>query len=111
MASRTTPPTRYRRWPAAMKRSASGRVSSTKGSRRSGTTGASVRSSPVEPWTTLSSRVLLDHPFARVVEDHVRLPTGHELHFVRDADDREGRTVLDVVAAICRDEQGRVLLV
>ena len=65
----------------------------------------------MEPWTTLSSRVLLDHPFARIVEDHVRLPTGHELHFVRDADEREGREVRDVVAGICRDEQGRVLLI
>jgi ADP-ribose pyrophosphatase len=59
----------------------------------------------------LSSRVLLDHPFARIVEDHVRLPNGHELHFVRDADEREGREVRDVVAGICRDEQGQVLLV
>ena len=55
--------------------------------------------------------MLLDHPFARIVEDHVRLPTGHELHFVRDADDREDREVRDVVAGICQDDSGRVLLI
>lgn len=56
-------------------------------------------------WQLLASRPLLDHPFAQLVEDTVRLPSGRETHWWRFADDGP-----DTVCVIARDSHERVLV-
>lgn len=35
--------------------------------------------SPIQPWHTLASELVFDHPWYRLRRDHVRLPSGQEL--------------------------------
>lgn len=56
-------------------------------------------------WQLLASRPLLDHPFVRLVEDTVRLPSGSEIRWWRFADG--GR---DTVCVIAIDSDARVLV-
>jgi ADP-ribose pyrophosphatase len=56
-------------------------------------------------WQLLASRPLLEHPFVRLVEDTVRLPSGRETRWWRFADG--GR---DTVCVIAVDTHGRVLV-
>ena len=56
-------------------------------------------------WTTISSRVVLDHPRLTVLEDEVLLPDGSTTTYLRWAP-----VGTCAVTVICRDGDGRVLL-
>ena len=60
--------------------------------------------SHIQPWEHIDSTVLFDHPRCRVIEDRVRLPSGHETGWLRVQDGR------DYVKVICVDDEGRVLV-
>ena len=55
-------------------------------------------------WEHLGATTLFDHPRVQVIDEAVRLPSGHETTWLSV---RDGR---DFVKVICEDEQGRVLV-
>lgn len=61
-------------------------------------------SSLPQPWTLLQSQLLLDHPYCQIFEDTVRLPSGYETTWIRDAYRRTG------VSVICRDAAEQILV-
>lgn len=64
------------------------------------------------PWTLLSSKVVFEHPWsATLVEDEVELPNGARATWLRQADERDGHAVRDVVLVLCRDDAGRTCLI
>lgn len=59
----------------------------------------------LQPWETLSTKVLFRHRFhPTVIEDQVRLPSGEELTWVR------WEHAYDIGGAICLDQYERVLI-
>lgn len=57
-----------------------------------------------QPWTLLQSQLLIDHPYCQIFEDTVRLPSGYETAWIRDAYRRTG------VAVICRNAENQILV-
>lgn len=55
-------------------------------------------------WQHLGATTLFDHPRVKVIEEAVRLPSGHETTWLSV---RDGR---DFVKVICEDERGHVLV-
>lgn len=64
----------------------------------------------LQPWRRIETTWLVDHPFAAVVEDLYELPNGAQVRWARDADEREGRTRHPIAGAVCRRDDGRVLV-
>jgi ADP-ribose pyrophosphatase len=58
----------------------------------------------LQRWERLATQPLLDHPYCRIVEDLVRLPSGDEARWWRFAGTHE------VACIICLDAQQRVLI-
>ncbi len=54
-------------------------------------------------WKKLSSKVLFEHPRITLVEDSVRLPSGHEIEYLR------WENICDAVTIICR-KNNKILL-
>jgi 8-oxo-dGTP pyrophosphatase MutT (NUDIX family) len=63
-----------------------------------------MTTSDPQPWEHLGSTTLFDHPRVQVIEEAVRLPSGHETTWLSV---RDGR---DYVKVVCADEAGRVLV-
>lgn len=61
-------------------------------------------------WTLVSTTWLIDHPYAALVEDVYEMPNGTRVQWARHADEREGRPTPVVAGAICRRENGDVLV-
>jgi ADP-ribose pyrophosphatase len=52
---------------------------------------------PADAWITLNSKVLLDHPRMKVVEDTVQLPNGQITSYVRLDNARDAVTVICII--------------
>ena len=58
----------------------------------------------MQPWRLLASRLVFEHPWLRVFEDTVELPSGTRLQWLRIPHER------DTVQVICVDDEERVLV-
>lgn len=58
----------------------------------------------LQKWTRLSSKIVLDHPRLKVIEDAVRLPNGKVTDYLKFENKGQVATI------ICRDHQGKFLL-
>jgi ADP-ribose pyrophosphatase len=56
------------------------------------------------PWKRLASRVILDHPRLKVIEDTIELPSGHRTDYVYFGN------AADAVVIIALNDKGQVLL-
>lgn len=71
---------------------------------------SAVPNTEPQPWTLLSTKWLVDHPWLAAVEDTYAVSDGPPVQWVRFADEREGRPRPVVVSAICQRDDGRVLI-
>jgi 8-oxo-dGTP pyrophosphatase MutT (NUDIX family) len=71
-----------------------------------------LRPEDLRAWTTTSTSgpVFVHRHRPSLVVDAVVLPDGREQEWVREADERDGVVAPDIVAAICRREDGKVLV-
>lgn len=63
-----------------------------------------LQKNEVPHWEHVSSRTILEHPYCRMIEEIVILPSGKETTWVRSA------YSADVVCLLCFDEQQRLLI-
>ncbi|MEM8532150.1 MAG: NUDIX hydrolase [Chloroflexota bacterium] len=63
-----------------------------------------MRKTNLHPWKRIETRLLLDHPYCRIVEDDVLLPSNQQRTWWR-FDEQP-----DVVCIICQDQQQRILV-
>ena len=63
-----------------------------------------MQKAELQPWKRIETRRLLDHPYCRIVEDDILLPSNQQRTWWRFDDQH------DVVCIICQDQQQRVLV-
>lgn len=61
-------------------------------------------------WTVASSKVVFSHPFVKLAEDTVVLPSGGTESWIRFADERDGEVSHRAAGALCQRDDGRFLV-
>lgn len=62
------------------------------------------------PWSVVSSELVFTHPFVKLVEDRVALPSGDTESWIRYADERDGLEPHRAAGALCQRDDGRFLV-